>query len=64
MVSEEETREKITLQRAWEFFNSVRPELNVRMTSFEEWNEQHNTSQADPLEWFAKNPDAVANLYQ
>jgi post-segregation antitoxin (ccd killing protein) len=64
MVSEEETREKITLQRAWEFFYSIRPELGVRMTSFEEWDEQRNTSQADPLEWFAQNPQAVESLYR
>jgi hypothetical protein len=64
MVDGEETREKITLQRAWEFFGSIRPELGVRMTSFEEWNEHHNTHKADPLEWFAQNPDVLEKLYQ
>jgi len=64
MVTEEETREKITLQRAWEFFYSIQPELGVRLTSFEEWNEQHNTSNADPLEWFAQNPDVLNRFYQ
>jgi hypothetical protein len=64
MVSEEETRERITLQRAWEFFGSIRPELGVRMTSFEEWDKQHNTERVEPLEWLAKNPDVFENLYQ
>ena len=64
MVQEEETREKITLQRAWEFFGSIRPELGLRMTSFEEWNTKHNSERADPLEWFEQNPDVAKSFYQ
>ena len=52
------------LQRAWEFFCVNRPELGVKLTSFEEWNEQHNTDKADPLEWFAQNPDVLNRFYQ
>ena len=34
------------------------------MTSFDEWDEQRNTHKADPLEWFAQNPDVLEKLYQ
>lgn len=63
MVSEEETREKITLQRAWEFFYSVHPEFGISLTSFEEWDEQHNSERADPLKWFTENPQLIEETF-
>ena len=63
MVSEE-MQEKITLQRAGEFFTRVRPELGVRMTSFEEWDELHNEERREPLTWFAQNPHVIETLYR
>lgn len=64
MVNEEATREKITLQRAWEYFSLHHPEFGVTMTSFDEWNTQHNSERADPLEWFEQNPDVAKSFYQ
>lgn len=55
-------REKMTIQRAMEFFNETRPDLGVRLTTFEEWNGAENRANADPVEWFDRNPEAVNEL--
>lgn len=52
MVTSEERRERITLQKAAEFFNELRPDLGVILTTFEEWNENENQENAEPLDWF------------
>lgn len=52
MVTSEERRERITLQKAAEFFNGLRPDLGVTLSTFEEWNESENQENAEPLEWF------------
>ena len=64
MVNEEATREKLTLRKADEFFTVISPELGITMTSFQEWDEQHNSSKAEPLEWYAQNPHLIENLYK
>lgn len=58
----EDLREKVTIQRAMEFFNETRPELGIRLTAFEEWNETENRENSDPVEWFNNNPEAVNKL--
>jgi hypothetical protein len=45
-----------------EFFNEVRPTLGVRLTTFDEWNENENRENSDPVEWFDRNPEAINKL--
>lgn len=59
MVGKDEIREKITLQKAFEFFNDERPELGIRFTTFEEWNTKENKENADPYQWFSRNPEEI-----
>lgn len=51
MVTSEEMREKVILQRAIEFFNEMRSELGAEIITFEEWNESENKENANPVEW-------------
>lgn len=53
---------EITVREALEFFNEHRPDLLVRLATFEEWNETQNTEQSDPLEWFNANQEIVDKL--
>jgi hypothetical protein len=62
MIESEELREKITIQRAMEFFNERQPELGVRLPTFDEWNETENRGDSDPVEWFNSNPEAINEL--
>ncbi|MCI0392931.1 MAG: hypothetical protein MOB07_29720 [Acidobacteria bacterium] len=62
MAESEELREKATIHRAMEFFNEIRPELGVQLTTFDEWNEAENRENSDPVEWFNSNPEAVNKL--
>lgn len=64
MVTNEETREHLTLQKASEFFNDTRPELGVTVTTFEEWNEKENPENADPLYWYNQNPAGIFNEFE
>jgi hypothetical protein len=61
-VENEDVRERITIQKAMEFFNDIRPELAVRLTTFGEWNETENRENSDPVKWFSSNPEAVNKL--
>lgn len=62
MIEAEDHRERVTLQRAQEFFNDIRPDLNVRMSTFDEWNAIENEGNADPVKWFKENPTQVRDL--
>ncbi len=62
MVEDEELREIVTMRRALEFFNQIRPKLGVRLTTFDEWNRSENRENSDPVEWFSSNPEAVNKL--
>lgn len=64
MVTDEERRESIKLQKAYEFFNHTRPELGVAMTTFEEWNVNENRENADPLQWFNRNPEGILKEFE
>lgn len=57
-------REAFTLDKAETFFNGVRPDLGVRLTTFQEWNEQYNPEACDPLDWCAKNPHLLEELFK
>lgn len=58
IVESEDVRQRITIQKAMEFFNDIRPELDVRLTTFDEWNEAENRENSDPVEWVRCNPEA------
>jgi hypothetical protein len=59
MISGEKQREKFQLWHAAEFFNETRPDLGITLTSFEEWDNEHNTERCDPLEWFNQDPQGI-----
>ncbi len=59
LFESEDLREEFTVRKALEFFDG-RPELGVRLTTFEEWNRNENGENADPVEWFGRNPDVGA----
>lgn len=59
MISGEKQREKFQLWNAAEFFNETRPELGITLSSFEEWDEEHNTERCDPLEWLNQDPQGI-----
>jgi len=61
-VESEDVRQRITIQKAMEFFNDIRPGLDVRLTTFDEWNEAENRENSDPVEWVSGNPEAVNQL--
>jgi hypothetical protein len=61
-VESEDARERITIQKAMDFFSDIRPELAVRLTTFDEWNETENRENSDPVEWFNSNPEEVNKL--
>ena len=61
-IDSEEIRERITIQKAMEFFNDIRPELGARLNTFDEWNETENRENSDPVEWVSNNPEAVNKL--
>jgi len=48
-----------TLRKAAEFFNGQRPDLGVRLTSFDEWDSKHNADRHDPVEWYSTNAQAI-----
>ena len=53
--TESETRrEEIRTTRAASFFANVRPDLGIRLTDFDEWDERHNAEKCDPLENHAR----------
>jgi hypothetical protein len=62
ILNSEELRRKITLRRAIEFFNEIRPELDIRLSTFEEWDESENAERQDPLEWFRSNQNIIHDL--
>lgn len=64
MVTSEETREKFTFQKASEFFNEMRPELGITLTTFEEWNDRDNQENADPLCWFNRDPKGILKEFE
>ena len=49
-VDSETRREEIRLKRAFEFFTDIRPELGIRLISFDDWDENHNAERCDPME--------------
>lgn len=49
-IESETRREEIRIARAAEFFASIRPELEIRLASFGEWDEEHNAEACDPVE--------------
>jgi hypothetical protein len=50
LIESETRREEVRTRRAAEFFAQVRPGLEIRLTSFDEWDEQHNAEKCDPME--------------
>lgn len=62
MLISEDRFEQVKLLKATAFFNDTRPELGVRLTIFEEWNQNENGENSDPVEWFNSNPEAVNKL--
>ncbi len=61
LFESEDLRSQYTARKALEFFNG-RPELGVRLITFEEWNQTRNLENADPVEWLNRNSDAVNQL--
>lgn len=61
-VENEDVREKLTIQKAMEFFNEMHPELGEQFPSFGEWNENQNRENSNPVEWFNSNPGAVNKI--
>lgn len=59
MVTSEEMREKVILQKAIEFFNEMRSELGAELITFEEWNKAENKENADPVEWFNRDREGI-----
>lgn len=49
-IESETRREEIRIARAAEFFASIRPELEIRLVSFGEWDAEHNAEACDPVE--------------
>lgn len=43
-------KEEIQIARASEFFATIRPELEIRLTSFDKWDAEHNAEACDPVE--------------
>jgi hypothetical protein len=61
-IESEEVRKEFKVRKAMEFFNEIRPELGVRLTTFDEWNETENRDNSDPIQWFTSNPEAANKL--
>ncbi len=59
MVTSQKLREEITTRRAEEFFNRIRPELGQKLSTFWEWDQDHNADRSDPVEWFNTNPQGI-----
>lgn len=59
MITGKRQREQYTLRSAAEYFNELQPELGLRLSTFAEWNEQHNAEAGDPLEWFNQDPQGI-----
>jgi hypothetical protein len=49
-VDSETRRKEIRIKRAYEFFVDRHPELGIRFTSFDDWDENHNAEKCDPIE--------------
>lgn len=58
-ISNEARREEIMIASAAEYFAEIRPELDIRLTSFDEWDSEHNAGQRDPLEWLNADPQRI-----
>jgi len=61
-IESEDVRKDFRVRKAMEFFNQIRPELGARLTTFDEWNETENRDNADPVQWFTSNQEAVNKL--
>lgn len=59
MITGNHQRERYTLRSAAEYFNQLQPELGLRLSTFDEWDEQHNAESCDPLEWFNRDPQKI-----
>jgi hypothetical protein len=59
MITGNHQRERYTLRSAAEYFNQLQPELGLRLSTFDEWDEQHNAESSDPLEWFNRDPQRI-----
>lgn len=59
VIKSEARREEIRIANAAEFFSEVRPDLGIRLTSFDEWDDEHNPDQSDPVEWFNAEPQEI-----
>lgn len=59
MITGKQQRERYTLRSASEYFNELQPELGLRLSTFDEWDEQHNAESCDPLEWFNRDPQRI-----
>lgn len=55
MVTNEKRRGELTTSIAAEFFNRKRPDLDLNLSDFAEWNEEHNTEACEPVEWYKRN---------
>lgn len=58
-IKSEARREEIKIASAAEYFAEIRPELDIRLTNFEEWDSEHNADRCDPLEWLNANPQKI-----
>jgi hypothetical protein len=59
MITGKRQCERFMLRTAAEFFNEQRPELGVRLSTFEEWDQRHNPKSRSPLEWLDADPQAI-----
>ena len=59
MITSDRQRERYTLRYAVEYFNKHHPELGIRISTFEEWDETHNPDRCDPQEWFNADPQKI-----
>jgi hypothetical protein len=62
LFESEDLREEFAIEKAREFFNNIQPKLGVRLTTFEEWNQNENREHSDPVEWFNSHPEAIDKL--
>lgn len=50
MIQGESRQEELRVRKAAEFFTYIKPELEIRLTGFEQWDSEHNQKACDPLE--------------